>query len=574
MEIAMRPVYPIVFGLLLSLPLGLAFNAEALAAEPDGPTAVISHPEAIRLAVEKELSAQFTNATETRKTEQAALVEYYSTPDHTPLWVDDNGLDARAKAVIAVLKNADNFGLRSADYAVPDLSGFDPKSLDSDSDAAIAKLADTEIKISFAVMRYANDARGGRIDPVHLDPNLDPTLMLPKPIEVIESIAFRSDPAAYLQSFEPTQPQFEALRRMLIKLRKGEDTEHAPAVMIPAGPVLRKGMQDPQVALLRKRLDIQETSDGPDAKPINPNLFDDAVDTAVRDFQKSHGVSPDGLVGAGTRRALNGKPAPDTNKAAEIRLILVNMERWRWLPDDLGPFYVRVNVPEFKVRVVENRKVLWTSRVVVGMPTKQTPIFQKDMLSIVFNPAWHVPDSIKIEEIKPYIRRDTGWFSDGSWDTSILDRHNLKVNYNGHVNPQNIDWSTVDIRKVAMTQPPGPTNVLGVVKFNFPNKHDVYMHDTTQRYLFAETVRDDSHGCMRVQNPQEMAAILLKHDQNWTMDDVENAIHKDYDQGVPLHQKIPVYITYFTAWANADGTLSTYADIYGHDSRMARALNL
>ncbi|MEG6507513.1 L,D-transpeptidase family protein [Methyloligella sp. 2.7D] len=574
----MRPFHSIAVAALLSLPFA-AGPVPAFAAEPDGPEKLVGHEEAIRIAIQEQLSAKFTSTTETHKQEQGALVEFYSLPEHETLWVDEDGLTKKGKAIVAELRKADEYGLRSADYAVPDLSDFKPASFKANPGKAAKRLADAEINISYAVMRYANDARGGRIKPARLSGYLDPELRLPKPLEVIESISFRSDPAAYMRSFQPDQPQFEALRRKLAELRAEDGVEEevvAEQIVLPAGPTLRRGMKHSQVALLRKRLDVEAIAAIGDGAPASdPEIFDGAVDEAVRQFQREHGLTPDGLVGPGTRRVMNGGGVPAiTGNDAKIRLILANMERWRWLPNDLGDFYVRVNIPEFKLRVVEDRKVIHTARAVVGKPSKQTPVFSDQMETVVFNPSWHVPNSIKTEEIRPYIRRTGGWFQSSSWDTRVLDRHNLRVNYNGNTNPQSIDWDRVDVRKIAFTQPPGPSNVLGVVKFLFPNKHDVYMHDTPQRFLFNKQIRAESHGCMRIQNPDQLAEVVLNHDQNWNMSQVRNRIANSYDQGIALKTKIPVYITYFTAWVNADGSMSTYGDIYGHDARMERALNL
>jgi L,D-transpeptidase YcbB len=560
----MRPVYRIALALFFAVA-----SVPAVAAEPDAPAALITPSEAIRVAVQERLSAKFTKATETQKTEQGGLVEYYSVPDQHLLWVDESGLNERAKAVMEEIGRADEYGLRAADYELPKPQGFN-----THDGSATKWLADAEVKISFAVLGYARDARGGRIDPSRLTENLDPTLALPDPLEVLDSIAIRSDPAAYLRSFQPDQPQFEALRHMLIELRGGSDTKK-DIVQIPDGPVLKKGVENEQVALLRKRLEVTSASD--DGTPVNENLFDDSVDAAVKDFQKAHGVAPDGLIGAGTRRMLNQPQAHrEAASPSKVRLILLNMERWRWLPHDLGPFYVNVNVPEFMLKVVDDGKISHTARVVVGKPEKQTPIFSQDMQEVVFNPYWNVPNSIKTEEIRPYLRDEGVWlFGGGGWNTSILERHNLRVNIGGReVDPATIDWGRVDIRTLNIYQPPGPDNVLGNVKFVFPNKHDVYMHDTPQRFLFAKDVRAESHGCMRVQNPDQLAAVLLKKDQGWTQGRVAAAIANGYDQHVKLEQRIPVYVTYFTAWVNDDGSLSTYSDLYGHDARMAAALRL
>ena len=414
------------------------------------------------------------------------------------MWVDDKGLTDRGRAVIAEIAKADDYGLRASDYALPK-----PDTFDASDPKATDWLADAEIKISFAVLGYANDARGGRINPNRLSENLDPSLALPNPSEVIESIAIRSDPAAYLRSFQPDQPQFEALRQKLLELRGGkvESEKEKSAVIIPDGPMLKMGMQHEQVALLRKRLDVPTNSHA------DENTFDAALVEAVERFQDAHGVLPDGMVGPGMRRLLNGQQKPRVaGSSARIRAILVNMERWRWLPHDLGPYYMTVNIPEFTLRVVAESKTVHTTRVVVGKPDKQTPVFSDEMQEIVFNPFWNVPTSIKVEEIRPYLREEAAWFfGGGGWNTAVLQRHNLRVKYLGRdVDPGAIDWNAMDIRNFEIYQPPGPDNVLGHVKFVFPNKHDVYMHDTPQKFLFAQPVRADSHGCMRVQNPDQL----------------------------------------------------------------------
>jgi len=555
--------------MMRSIALGLLLAASAclpaFAAEPDGPTNLIDQKEAVRIGVQAQLADKAGDSS-MRKAQKDALIEYYLVPNQPLLWVDDNGLTDRAKSVIAEIGKADDYGLTAADYKLPDAAGFnatDPKAKDW--------LADAEVKVSYAVLDYVNDARGGRIDPQRVSKNLDPSLALPNPSEVLESIAIRSDPGAYLKSFQPDQPQFEALRQKLIELQGGKtEVSSQPAVIIPDGPLLKLGVVHEQVALLRKRLDLP--SDTADA-----TSFDDHVLDAVRKFQLAHGSIPDGMVGAGMRQLLNsgGQRPRQVGSTARIRSVLINMERWRWLPHDLGSFYVNVNIPEFMLRVMSNGKPIHTTRVVVGKVDKQTPIFSKDMQEIVFGPFWNVPTSIKVEEIRPYLREEASWWGGGGWNTAVLQRHDLRVRYAGReLDPASIDWNRVDIRTLELFQPPGPTNVLGRVKFVFPNKHDVYMHDTPQKFLFANPVRAESHGCMRVQDPDQLAAVLLKEDQNWSQARTMEAVDTGYDQHIALRQKIPVYISYFTLKVNDDGSISTYEDIYGHDARMAAALKL
>ena len=560
----------LIVGIALTLALLAPLGAPAFAAEPDQPESLITPAEAIRMAVQNRLSAKFTATSDRKKDEQGALVEFYSVADQKPLWVDAKGFTARGKGVMAEIAAADDYGLRSSDYVLPkqdDFSASDPQAIDW--------LADAEITVSYAVLDYATDARGGRIKPQRLSENLDPSLALPNPTEVIESIAIRSDAAAYLRSFQPDQQQFEALRQKLIALRGGKAEPAAvekPANVIPDGQVLKIGVVDPQVALLRKRLDVA-------ANPgADKNAYDMGLALAVQRFQQAHGAYGYGAVGPGTRRMLNGQldAAPrETGGFAKIRAILINMERWRWLPHDLGSYYVTVNIPEFMLRVVDDGKPVHTTRVVVGKVDKQTPVFSNEMQEIVFGPFWNVPTSIKIEEIRPYVRQEASWFGGGGYNTAVFQRHNLRIKYAGReVDPAEVDWNTTDIRSFDIYQPPGPDNVLGKVKFVFPNKHDVYMHDTPQKFLFAQPVRAESHGCMRVQNPDQLAAVLLKHENGWSDARTASAIEDGYDSHVALQQKIPVYITYFTVKVNDDGSLSTYGDIYGHDARMASALRL
>jgi L,D-transpeptidase YcbB len=547
----------IVLGLLAAAVISL----HGYAAEPDGPARLINEKEALRIDVQGLLAAKARD-TAGRKAQKDALVEYYLVPDHTLLWVDETGLTERAKLVMAEIAKADDYGLQALDYALPAPAGFnasDPKARDW--------LADAEVRVSSAVLDYAKDARGGRIEPLRVSKNLDPTLVLPNPSEVLESIAIRSDPAAYLRSFQPDQPQFEALRKKLLELRGGKVEEPKPGVVIiPPGPVLKLGVENEQVALLRQRLDVPAGA--------NPNKFDEAVLQALKEFQRSNASLPDGMVGAGTRRMLNGGHQQEpVASQARVKQILVNMERWRWLPHDLGPFYVTVNIPEFMLRVVEDGTPIHTARVVVGKPDKQTPVISNEMEEVVFNPYWNVPNSIKMEEIAPYMGYGGGFFG-GGYDTSILQRHGLLVRSGGRdVDPDSIDWSRNDIRNFDLVQPPGPDNVLGRVKFLFPNKHDVYMHDTTQKSLFNNAVRAESHGCMRVQNPERLAEIILGRDKGWSSARVESTFGAGGDYHVALDQKIPVYITYFTLRINDDGSFTTFNDIYRYDARMDAALN-
>lgn len=255
----------------------------------------------------------------------------------------------------------------------------------------------------------------------------------------------------------------------------------------------------------------------------------------------------------------------------DIRRILVNMERWRWMPEDLGPVYVWNNVPEFMLRVVKNGAPIHVEKTIVGAPRYATLIFSADMENIVFNPQWTVPQTIIKEDLLPKLKKRSRWSR--SYDTSVLKTNKLKVRYDDKpVDPEKIDWARVNMGRITFVQAPGPTNVLGKVKFIYPNEHAVYMHDTRKRHLFKKTVRAEGHHCIRVAEPDKLAAVLLAEDKGWTADKIKELYDKGHDEDVKLDRPIPVHTAYFTAWVDAEGKVETYADIYKLDEVVGLAV--
>ncbi|MFA5900109.1 MAG: L,D-transpeptidase family protein, partial [Hyphomicrobium sp.] len=415
----------------------------------------------------------------TNEDELEALSAYYGEMTGTPLWASTSGLTEKGKAIVAEIGRAENWGLPVADFSVPspNVAALSPEAA-----------ADTEIQVALAVLKYARYARGGRINPSSISQLMDqrPTLVPPK--TVLSQIATAEKPDEYLTSLHPKHQQFHALREMLVKLRGGDAKEEAPvedpalAVQLPTGGIIRPGSSDPQVSLLRQRLKV------PAVDPASDSVYDETLQQAVREFQRSNNLSPDGIVGNGTRQVLNGGPRPVPQSSdSKIQRILINMERWRWVPEDLGDFYVWDNVPEFLTRVVKNGKVIHTDEIIVGQPSWPTPVFSADMKTVVFRPSWGVPDGIKMKELAPLLRKSSGAgffgiFGGGYSAQAVLDAYDLRAFANGRqIDANSINWSSVDIRSFSFQQPPGPKNVLGDVKFMFPNSHDVYMHDTPER---------------------------------------------------------------------------------------------
>jgi murein L,D-transpeptidase YcbB/YkuD len=504
-----------------------------------------------------------------REDDVTALFDYYGDPGSSALWVTTSGLTDKGRAAVKEIRKADEWGLRASDFQLPLVNGNDVS-----PDAA----ADAEVKLALAVLKYARHARGGRVNPTRISKIMDRHPPLLAPGVVLTEIAASDAPDDYLKSLHPKHEQFHKLRALLLKLRGGEEVEPQPKVdpalnvRIPPGRLLRSGMENPQVALLRKRLKV------PAEDPSQENVFDEEVHEAVIAFQRSKRLRPDGMVGNGTRARLNGRRAPvvDRTPGKQIQRILINMERWRWMPEDLGEFYVWDNVPEFLARVVKNDKIIHTDKIVAGQPSWPTPSFSADMKTIVFHPSWGVPAGIKKKELLPLLRKSSGggflFFGGGYTSQAVLDAHDLRVSYNGRpINPNSVDWNSVNINAFSFTQPPGPKNVLGTVKFMFPNKHSVYMHDTPEKELFARSFRGESHGCMRVAQPRRLAEIILAHDKGWSAARVRS-MFTGYTRDVGLDNYIPVHVTYLTARVDENGRLKTYGDLYGLDSRVGSAL--
>ncbi len=526
----------------------------AQAAEPDGPDQLITRMDATLIVLRNELDGTAKKRLPVSKDSAKGLKEYYFEPGAKPLWVSDNGLNRKAAASLkTVFERADTFGLNSRDYSTVDGSRFRAY-----SGYPAEWLADAEIRMSAAAVTYAEQAQAGRVVPTSLDPeSLDLKPVRPRPRAVLKSLADARNLATELESYNPSQPQFKALKKKLAESRAAVKSGSLP-VRIPDGPALGPDTYHPQVAILRERFSLPPAANAPRGNAAE--YYDETLAAAVRAFQESKGLRPDGIVGHETREALNEGTIP-----VSVNSIISNMERWRWEPRDLGEKYVFVNIPEFKFRLMSDGKIVHEDRIVAGSPQHPTPIFADEMEEVVFNPYWYVPQSILVKEIIPVVQNNPDYLS----------RNNLEVIWRGRetVDPYMVDWYQVNPAKVTLRQIPGTGNALGQVKFNFPNKHSVYMHDTPTKYLFDRPVRAYSHGCMRVRNPLLLAKLLLAG-QGWTDDRIQRALVTASDDHIKLARKVPVYIAYFTAWVDENGSLHGYPDIYGFNSATRVALKL
>jgi murein L,D-transpeptidase YcbB/YkuD len=317
-------------------------------------------------------------------------------------------------------------------------------------------------------------------------------------------------------------------------------------------------MKDDRVPLLRDRLAVAapEIPEGATDAVVD-TTYDQALVDAIKAFQESLGLTADGVLGPATVAALNG----GSNVSKDD--IVANMERWRWEPENFGDFHVEVNIPEFTVWIMQDGAPVHSTRVVVGTPTHQTPVFSDEIQNIVVNPYWNVPPSIATAEIKPHLIANPYY----------LDSQNMEMLAGGKViNAAAIDWTTTNINNYHIRQKPGPGNALGKIKFLFPNEHDVYLHDTPSKSLFSRAFRAYSHGCVRVQNPMDFAAALIETNPELTLAKIE-ALEGPKEKWVTLQNHIPVHLMYFTLRVDEDGTIRSYGDVYGHNKKLIELLN-
>jgi len=481
-----------------------------------------------------------------RKEDRAGVEQYYRDHAYKPIWSSDGAANARAQAAIGYLGQVETVGLDPRDYPTPDFK----------SAATASTLAEAELRLTASVLTFARHAEIGRIHFTRVDGDISFQLDAPDPAEVLAKLADSQDTAAALDRYNPPEQGFKALRQKLAELRANggqiakpkEDINPGENVRVPDGKTLKPGMKDQRVIALRKRLNVAGDKDNP--------LYDDAVVEAVKTFQTEVDLDADGNVGPNTLRALNGnKPEARRAAANPIDTVIVNMERWRWLPRKLGndtDTYVMVNVPDFSLSLFHEGKLFWKTKLVVGKPGKAaTPMTSAEMKYITVNPTWNVPPSIIENEYLPALQSDP----------TVLERYGLKI----YQDPD----GTVHIY-----QPPGAGNALGRIRFNFPNKFLVYQHDTPDKYLFKRERRAYSHGCMRVENPLDYATKLLSIElpqDHYTPAKLES-MYGNSEININFPKPIPVHLTYQTAFVDQDGKLQLREDLYGRDARMIAIL--
>lgn len=492
--------------------------------------------------------------------QSAALVlQFYEERRFDPIWIGPRGPKASVDSLLSALRRADRDGLSPNGYHTETIARLHEE-IGNQVMEGVGPLSDLELLCTDAFLLYGAHLLTGRVSPTELRPTWTLPARQADLLQMLETSAGVGSISQVYRSLRPTEPEYTALAGALQRYRRIAASGGWPT--LTEGPTLREGDQDERVAILRQRL--QTTGDFSAETPETPRQFDASLREAVRAFQERHGLEADGVVGSATRAALN-VPA-----AERIQQLIVNLERWRWMPQDLGRRHIIVNIAGFHLRVVENGEEVLSMPVIAGRPYRETPVFSGEMSYLVLNPYWHVPHSIAVNDKLPKIKKDPDY----------LARQQFKV-FRGWgadatpIDPSTVEWDSLSQNNFPyrLRQEPGPLNALGRVKFIFPNRHSVYLHDTPTQGLFAQAERSFSSGCIRLEQPMELADYLLAEQPEWSPERIQSVVQTSTsERSVPLHEKVPVHLQYWTAWADEDGTVHFRNDVYQRDEAVRWAL--
>lgn len=482
-------------------------------------------------------------------------------------WFKDHQPVLHVQTLQSIIAKAQDEGLDPKDYQVKNLNMLfaELKKLRADTMRRNALEKQIDVALTGTYLKWASDYYRGVANP--RDSKNATWQVKPNKIKLNKALmTFLGERKSRYNYYEfaPLHPEYDQLKRALASYRAQERAGGWAA--LPGGLKLRPGQTSPAVAALRKRLmhsaNTVPGGTGPAAVGTAPPLVYDAeLVGAVKLFQQDAGLKPDGVVEGETLRQLN------VPIGSRIDQLILNMERWRWLPKRFEPSYLLVNIPEYTLHVVEDNREAFTMPVIVGKVLHETPIFSDKMEYVVLAPYWNVPFSIIDNELRDKLAANPNY----------LDRLDMEVVKGAGrkavpVAPASIDWANVTEQsfKYTLRRRPGPQNDLGNVKFIFPNSNDVYLHDTPHDELFSQSARSFSHGCVRVAEPIKLATYLLRKQPGWDQRTILDSISTRREKYVTLKEKLPVYLVYFTAWADSAGHPHFRDDIYGHDKTLAR----
>ena len=480
-----------------------------------------------------------------------ALVKLFYEDNHwQPVWIENISSRNLVRELLQHLSHVESDGLSGSNYHVDYLKDV----LQGNNSTNSENLYTLELLLTDAFITYCNHLLHGQVNPKEIYEDWSMVSTEADVTLILKDALLKDSFEQSRQQLYPVPAVYSELVNALVLYR--ELSIKYPDKVLAPGPSLKFDDQGERVKILKEKLSIL---DGPLVIPSDK--FDLTTLVALKEFQKRHGLKADGIVGPKTLAALN---VPLTSRIEQIQ---INLERLRWLPRNPGDNYIVVNIADFRLHIIENHQSVMSSKVIVGKRFHETPVFSSNMTYLVLNPYWYVPRSIAINEILPKLRKDSGYLT--SKRMRVFDDSTRK-----EVSPESIEWTKVQAREFGYSfrQEPGIDNSLGEVKFIFPNQYSVYLHDTPSKGLFADNVRDFSHGCIRVQDTMKLTHYLLRDLPSWGDNDIASVLKSGKEKIITLKNEMPVLVLYFTAWVE-NGVIQFRKDVYGRDKTLTSALS-
>jgi len=483
------------------------------------------------------------------------LNEFYDQRHHRSIWFEEGQFKRNPKPLIREIKNSYAEGLNPKDYHL----NFIEESIQDEnlfSDQSFDKRALLDILLTNSYLNLASDYLNGKIDAEIIINDYNYQADNLEAQKLLEKLLEKKGIAQILQEQLPKTDNYQKLKQKLADYRNSEKIKDWP--QIDSGELLAEESEGQRVAQLITNLSAHNYLN-PDQIRDN-KYFDQRVKRAVVRFQLDYGLKVDGVVGAKTLRALN------ISLDHRIKQLIINMERWRWLPENLGSRYIYVNIADYNLKLYENNQIIMEMKTIVGQEQRSTPVFSDTIKYLVINPYWYVPKSIAVKDKLPLIKKDYSYLEENNYSLFQYTGNNKLE----EIVPAEIDWSKInkDNFNYLLRQNPGDENALGRVKFIFPNRFSVYLHDTPGQYLFSETERSFSSGCIRIERPIDLAEYLLSDQEAWNRENIKIEMTKDEEKIIYLKNPIKIYLQYNTAWVDSLGNLNFREDIYSRDQKI------
>lgn len=485
-----------------------------------------------------------------QKANLATLRRFYNLRDYQPVWSESDRLLPKIDVALAYISRADEDGLVVADYDFDHL-----RQLRHEKNGAAS--LELELCVTQALLSLIRDVNSGRLQANAVDPDWYITQPVFDAVGFLQRALESNDLQQALESLTPNISQYHALKKLLAKFRALPISEEKWLPIPEIGISIRRNTTHQAIPLIRQRIgQIRALFDDPDYDiPVSDSAFyDEMLEKAVKAFQRLHGLNADGVIGRHTRQAMNLSPQE------YIQRLRINMERLRWLPQNLSDRHILVNIAGFNLVAVEPGKPPLEMRIVVGRDYRSTPSFSSNVSHIILNPYWNVPNSIASKDLLPKQKQDPGFFASQGIKIYADHTHDFEID------PDMIDWHAIGNKfPYVLRQVPGKKNALGSIKFMFPNPFSIYLHDTPSKSLFQRDIRAFSSGCIRLEKPMELAEFSLK--QSMQKSSFQDKLNSGRLYTVHLPERLPIYIVYLTAWADTQGNVRFSPDIYGRDKR-------